>query len=109
MTARLVSVPVQQALDHNIVVDNRPGSGGLIATQEGARATPDGHTLLLSTGAQMAKADTEHFHAESPLGPASVEKYLVAAERTYAAYLGDLALPPSKEVFPATTKPVPAM
>jgi tripartite-type tricarboxylate transporter receptor subunit TctC len=55
-TARLVSAPVQKALGENIVVDNRPGSGGLIATQEAARATPDGHTLLLSTGAQMAIA-----------------------------------------------------
>ena len=60
VTARLVSVPVQQALGTNIIVDNRPGSGGLIATQEGARATPDGHTLLLSTGAQMAIAPAVH-------------------------------------------------
>jgi tripartite-type tricarboxylate transporter receptor subunit TctC len=60
VTARLVSAPVQQALGTNIVVDNRPGSGGLIATQEGARATPDGHTLVLSTGAQMAIAPAVH-------------------------------------------------
>jgi tripartite-type tricarboxylate transporter receptor subunit TctC len=63
VTARLVSVPVQQALGHNIVVDNRPGSGGLIATQEGARAAPDGYTLLLSTGAQMAIAPALHANA----------------------------------------------
>lgn len=60
VTARLVSLPVQQAIGQNIVVDNRPGSGGLIATQEGARGTPDGHTLLLSTGAQMAIAPALH-------------------------------------------------
>jgi tripartite-type tricarboxylate transporter receptor subunit TctC len=60
VTARLVSGPVTQALGQNIVVDNRPGSGGLIATQEGARGTPDGHTLLLSTGAQMAIAPALH-------------------------------------------------
>ena len=60
VTARLVSTPVQRALGENIVVDNRPGSGGLIATQEAARATPDGHTLLLSTGAQMAIAPALH-------------------------------------------------
>jgi tripartite-type tricarboxylate transporter receptor subunit TctC len=60
VTARLVSAPVAQALGQNIVVDNRPGSGGLIATQEGARGTPDGHTLLLSTGAQMAIAPALH-------------------------------------------------
>lgn len=63
VTARLLSGPVQQALGHNIVVDNRPGSGGLIATQEGARATPDGHTLLLTTGAQMAIAPALHVKA----------------------------------------------
>jgi tripartite-type tricarboxylate transporter receptor subunit TctC len=60
VTARLVSTPVQRALGENIVIDNRPGSGGLIATQEAARATPDGHTLLLSTGAQMAIAPALH-------------------------------------------------
>ncbi|HYC45093.1 MAG TPA: tripartite tricarboxylate transporter substrate binding protein [Burkholderiales bacterium] len=54
VTARLLSAPVQQSLGENVVVDNRPGSGGLIATQEAARATPDGYTLLLSSGAQMA-------------------------------------------------------
>ena len=62
VTARLVSTPVQQSIGQNIVVDNRPGSGGLIATQEGARGTPDGHTLLLSTGAQMAIAPAVHAH-----------------------------------------------
>ena len=60
VTARLVSVPVQLALGTNIIIDNRAGSGGLIATQEGARATPDGHTLVLSTGAQMAIAPAVH-------------------------------------------------
>jgi tripartite-type tricarboxylate transporter receptor subunit TctC len=60
VTARLVSAPVAKAIGENIVVDNRPGSGGLIATQEGARGTPDGHTLLLSTGAQMAIAPALH-------------------------------------------------
>ncbi|HUP95081.1 MAG TPA: tripartite tricarboxylate transporter substrate-binding protein, partial [Burkholderiales bacterium] len=60
VTARLVSTPVQQSIGQNIVIDNRPGSGGLIATQEGARGTPDGHTLLLSTGAQMAIAPALH-------------------------------------------------
>jgi tripartite-type tricarboxylate transporter receptor subunit TctC len=63
VTARLVSAPVQQALGANIVIDNRAGSGGLIATQEAARATPDGYTLLLSTGAQMSIAPPLHPNA----------------------------------------------
>src|SRR6185295_5593534 len=52
--ARLTSAPLTQSLGRTIVVDNRPGAGGLIATQEVARANPDGYTLLLSSGAQMA-------------------------------------------------------
>jgi tripartite-type tricarboxylate transporter receptor subunit TctC len=54
--ARLVAAPVTQSLGRNIVVDNRAGAGGLIATQEVARANSDGYTLLLSSGAQMAIA-----------------------------------------------------
>lgn len=54
--ARLVSAPVTQSLGRNIVVDNRPGAGGLIATQEVARANSDGYTVLLSSGAQMSIA-----------------------------------------------------
>lgn len=60
ITARLIAAPAGHALGTNIVIDNRPGSGGLIATQETARATPDGHTLLLSSGAQMAIAPALH-------------------------------------------------
>ena len=43
-------------IGRTIVVDNRPGAGGLIATQEVARANSDGYTVLLSTGAQMGIA-----------------------------------------------------
>ena len=51
--ARILAGPVTQSIGRNIVVDNRPGAGGLIATQEVARANSDGYTVLLSTGAQM--------------------------------------------------------
>lgn len=56
VSARLISAPAAQALGQNIVIDNRPGSGGLIAAQEAARATPDGYTLFMSSGAQMGIA-----------------------------------------------------
>lgn len=63
VTARLIGAPVSQSLGENIVVDNRPGSGGLIATQEAARAAKDGYTLLLSSGAQMGISPALHAKA----------------------------------------------
>ncbi|MFO1412517.1 MAG: tripartite tricarboxylate transporter substrate binding protein [Burkholderiales bacterium] len=51
---RLFAQKVGDALGQTIVVENKPGAGGLIATQETARSAPDGYTLFLSTGAQMA-------------------------------------------------------
>jgi tripartite-type tricarboxylate transporter receptor subunit TctC len=54
VAARLISAPVAQALGENVVIDNRPGSGGLIAAQEAARASPDGYTLFQSSGAQIS-------------------------------------------------------
>lgn len=54
VAARLISAPVAQALGENIVIDNRPGSGGMIAAQEAARAPADGYTLFMSSGAQMS-------------------------------------------------------
>jgi tripartite-type tricarboxylate transporter receptor subunit TctC len=51
--ARLLAVPLTQSIGRNVVVDDRPGAGGLIATQEVARANNDGYTVLLSSGAQM--------------------------------------------------------
>ncbi|MBM3344225.1 MAG: tripartite tricarboxylate transporter substrate binding protein [Betaproteobacteria bacterium] len=53
VAARILGAPVGQALGQNIVIDNRPGSGGLIATREAARANADGYTLLYASGAQM--------------------------------------------------------
>jgi len=60
ITARLASAPVGQALGQTIVIDNRPGSGGTIATLEAARATADGYTLGFTSGAQLGISPALH-------------------------------------------------
>ena len=60
VAARILGTPVGQALGQNIVIDNRPGSGGMIATQETARANADGYTLLYGSGAQMGISPALH-------------------------------------------------
>ena len=46
--ARLMAPMLSQALNQNIVVENRPGAGGIIGTDMVAKAPADGYTLLVS-------------------------------------------------------------
>lgn len=54
--ARVLAGPLQESLGQNVVVDNRAGAGGTIGTASVARATPDGHTLLLGSSGALALA-----------------------------------------------------
>ncbi|MDC7788900.1 tripartite tricarboxylate transporter substrate binding protein [Rhodoplanes sp. TEM] len=47
--ARLIGNALSAELGQTIVVENRPGSGGSIATAAVARSTPDGYTLTMGT------------------------------------------------------------
>ncbi|MPS28420.1 MAG: tripartite tricarboxylate transporter substrate binding protein [Alcaligenaceae bacterium] len=49
---RRLAVPLSQALGQQIVIENRPGAGGVGAVKLVAAAPPDGYTLLLA-GAGM--------------------------------------------------------
>jgi tripartite-type tricarboxylate transporter receptor subunit TctC len=51
ITARVVAQKIGPALGQQIVVDNRPGAGGIVASEIVAKAAPDGYTLLLLNNA----------------------------------------------------------
>lgn len=52
--ARLLSLPLEQALGQPVVVDNKPGANGLIGNDTVAKAAHDGYTILLSPSSAIA-------------------------------------------------------
>lgn len=69
---RVVTPRLAESLGQQVLVDNRPGAGGMIGSELAAKAVPDGHTLL---------ADNMTSHA---INPALYGKLSFDTERDYA-------------------------
>ena len=52
--ARVAAEKMSRSLGQQIVIENRGGAGGSIATRQGARAVPDGYTLTLGGTGTLA-------------------------------------------------------
>ncbi|MGE3245099.1 MAG: Bug family tripartite tricarboxylate transporter substrate binding protein [Beijerinckiaceae bacterium] len=52
--ARMMAKEVETALGKSVVVENRPGAGGTIGAMAVLRAPPDGHTIFLGSGTNLA-------------------------------------------------------
>ena len=64
--ARLIAVPMGQALGQTVVVENVPGAGGTIASTKVARAAPDGYTIYLH---HMGMATANALYDKLPYDP----------------------------------------
>jgi tripartite-type tricarboxylate transporter receptor subunit TctC len=47
LMARALGQKLSEALGQPVVVDNKPGAGGRVGTQEAAKSAPDGYTLIM--------------------------------------------------------------
>ena len=70
--ARIIGQKLTDSWGQQVVVDQRPGAGGIIAADTVAKSVPDGHTLLLTTGAYTINA------TYYPKLPYSLERDLAA-------------------------------
>ena len=67
LMARISSQKFSESFGQQFVVDNRPGAGGRIGTEQVAKAAPDGLTLLLATTAPNSVAPS--LYAKLPFDP----------------------------------------
>ena len=67
LVARVVAARLASRLGQQVVVENRPGAGGNIATELAAKAPPDGYTMLL--GSVSALGMSPALYGQVPFDP----------------------------------------
>ena len=66
LAARPVTLALEKILGRSVVVDNRSGAGGLLGNAAGARAEPDGHTLLMTLSSMTFLPEAERLFDRKP-------------------------------------------
>src|SRR6478752_10627740 len=66
LAARPVALALDKILGRSVIVDNRGGAGGLLGNAAGARAEPDGHTLLMTLSSMTFLPEAERLFGRKP-------------------------------------------
>src|SRR5206468_5165639 len=66
--ARIVGDKLGQSLGQPFVIENKPGAGGNIGMEQGAKAAPDGYTLTLAPAGNLTISPS--LYAKLPYDPA---------------------------------------
>jgi tripartite-type tricarboxylate transporter receptor subunit TctC len=90
--ARLIAQPLQEVLGQPVVVENRGGSGGNLGGDVVAKAPPDGHTLLMSSGGMVSV--NPHLYPKMSFDPTKDLIPVAAAARVLVYLVTKPSLPP---------------
>lgn len=111
VAGRIVAQSMATALGQSVIVENRPGAGSNIATEQIVRALPDGYTLLICSVANTINASLQielpfNFARDlAPVAPlASIPNLLVVHPSVAANNVAELtALARSGQLFFASS------
>ena len=56
ISARILAQRLSETMGQQVIVDNRPSAGGIVASEAVAKAAPDGYTLLFMTNGNAVSA-----------------------------------------------------
>jgi tripartite-type tricarboxylate transporter receptor subunit TctC len=98
IAARSVADKMSEMLGQQIVIDNRAGAGGTVATRLAAKTAPDGYTLLVSTSAAFGTSPSllqnlgyDPRKDFEPIGLIAATPNLIVVHPSFPAYsLADL-------------------
>ncbi len=90
--ARLVAQKLSERLGQQVIVENKPGAAGTIATSEAARAAPDGYTLTMGTTTTHAIAPAAYSKLPydpvadfEPIAMVAIAPYMLVVSPTFPA------------------------
>ncbi len=102
---RLLSPVIERQLGQPLVVDNRPGGGGMIGAQAVAKAAPDGHTLML--GAANNFVINQFLFPKVSFDPLTAFALVTKLADVPAVLYASLSAPPTLAEFIARAKANP--
>lgn len=105
--ARLIAPALGRNLGQPIIIDNKPGAGGVTGTHETIRSAPDGYTFAMSTLSTVAANPA--FNPKTPYAPTDLTAIINIAEtatliavnptfpaKDYKEFVAELKSKPSK-------------
>ena len=102
--ARLVGDELAKALGGAVIVEDRPGSGGVIGTDAVAKAAPDGHTLLHTSPSHVLNAALRE---RLPYDPLKDFASIARTADTWQVLLANPSVPAEWRELIALAKTVP--